>query len=434
MKNQPNSTHVTPSPGERRKFAHIAAAGITFQGGSAAVDSGTIMAALVYQLTGSTLAVGAVAAVLRFGWLFPQLIVGFLAERRASSMRYYVVGGFGRAFCLLALASVLFLGTDLARDTLGVLVLLLWTAYAFVSGIVAVPYNDIVARSVASERRSRLLATRFFGGGVLALGVAAIADMLVGEIPFPASYAAIIAMASGLMLISSTVFVSMGDPGSAPSTRRNTNFAHYLREGAGTFRTDRRFRLFVFAQWFGGAVLVAMPFYVVQAAEIGFDFADIAWLLGAQAAGALISNALWGWWGDRLGKGSLLQAIALGRIVPPCLILLLLLVDEPPELALFGAFLIVFFILGALANGLTVAVIGFLMEISPEDRRPSYSGYFNAMTAPAFLFPLLGGAIASFAGLSVVFVLSLIAAGMQFLCVRRIRAIRELRNANGFVA
>ena len=34
----------------------------------------------------------------------------------------------------------------------------LWTVYAFASGIVAVPYNDIVARLIEPERRSRVLA------------------------------------------------------------------------------------------------------------------------------------------------------------------------------------------------------------------------------------------------------------------------------------
>lgn len=432
---RPAKTGRPPHPaGEQRRFAHIAIAGITFQAGSVAVDSGTIMAALVYQLTGSVLMVGAVTAVLRFGWLFPQLIVGFLAERQASSMQYYIVGGFGRACCLLALAVTLFLGSGLAGGTLAAMVLLLWTAYAFVSGIVAVPYNDILARSITSERRSRLLATRFFGGGVLALGVAIIVDVLVGEMPFPVSYAAIIAMAAGLMLVSSSVFAAMGEPRTSAPTRRRTTFAGYLREGTGTFRKDPRFRLFVFAQWSGGAVLVAMPFYVVQAATTGFDITDVAWLLGAQTAGALISNALWGWWGDRLGKGSLLQAIAFGRILPPCLILLLAFLVDLPALVQFVAFLLLFFILGALANGLTIAVIGFLMEISPDEKRPSYSGYFSALTAPAFLFPLLGGVIASSVGLSVVFLVSLIAASVQFMCVRRIRTIPEPGNANGFVA
>jgi MFS family permease len=72
-----------------------------------------------------------------------------------------------------------------------------------------------------------------------------------------------------------------------------------------------------------------------------------------------------------------------------------------------------FFILGALANGLTIAVIGFLMEISPDHLRPAYSGYFNAISAPAFLLPLLAGIIAASFGLVIVFIISMIAAVLQ---------------------
>jgi MFS family permease len=79
-----------------------------------------------------------------------------------------------------------------------------------------------------------------------------------------------------------------------------------------------------------------------------------------------------------------------------------------------------FFLLGALANGLTIAVIGFLMEISPEDRRPAYSGYFNAITAPAFLLPLVAGGLVAAFGLKLVFALSMIAAAAQFLMLRGI--------------
>ncbi len=42
---------------------------------------------------------------------------------------------------------------------------------------------------------------------------------------------------------------------------------------------------------------------------------------------------------------------------------------------------LVFMLLGALGNGITIAMLGSLMEISPDDRRPAYSGYFNAMAA-----------------------------------------------------
>ncbi len=279
---------------ERRRFGHVATAGVAFQAGSSAVDSATIMSALVYQLTGSPFAVGAVPAILRFGWLFPQFFVGFLAARGGSSMRYYIVGAFGRTAAIAGIAVALYAGASWSSAVLGWAVLGLWTIYAFVSGIVAVPYNDIVARAVPSKRRSRLLATRFFGGGVLALGVVALADGFVEALAFPVSYAAIFALAAGLMLISSTAFVAIGEPTPAPARKAATSIAEYFREGVAVFLRDNTFRRFVFAQWCGGAVLMAAPFYVVAAEEAGLSLGHVPLLLGAQTVGALLSNFLWG--------------------------------------------------------------------------------------------------------------------------------------------
>jgi Major Facilitator Superfamily len=406
----------------KSRFRSVTLAGISFQAGSAAVDSATIMSALVFQLTGSPLLVGAVPAILRFGWLSPQLIVGFFAQRAGSSMKFYVFGAFGRALCMAALALVLWLGAGWPVAALSVIVMALWTLYAFISGIVAVPYNDIVARAVPSNLRSRLLALRFFGGGLLALGVVAIADRMMVGLDFPRSYAAIIGLASVLMFVSSFVFTAMGEPQTPRSSDPKPGFMSYLRDGVQVFRSDARFARFVYAQWFGGAVLMALPFYVVFASTNGVALDRVAILLGAQTIGALLSNPLWGWWGDHLGKVSLLRAIAIARVVPPLMMLGLILVPEQASgfAGMFGVFIAVFVLNGALANGLTIAVIGFLMEISPEDRRPAYSGYFNAITAPAFLLPLVGGALAAIFGLGVVFALSLLAACVQFWLLARI--------------
>lgn len=398
----------------RRRFASVATAGITFQGGSSAIDSATIVTALVFQLTGSSILVGAVTAILRIGWLFPQLFVGFLAQRGASSRRYYMIGAFGRAACIGILAMVLFLGASWSPFRLGLAVMMLWTVYAFVSGIVAVPYNDMVARAVPSDLRSRLLATRFFGGGMLALGVAAFADRLLTNYAFPVSYAAIFAVAAVLMFVSSVVFVAMGEPPQTGANSEMPSFGAYIREGRKVFQHDRRFRLFVFSQWCGGCVLMAMPFYVVHVGALGFDLQRVAILLGAQTAGGLISNLLWGWWGDILGKGSLLRGISLARMLPPVAVLAYTIGAMPSGVDTFVVFVGIFFVLGALANGLTIAVIGYLMEISPEALRPAYSGYFNALTAPAYLLPLIGGIIADFGSILAVFAISAVAAAAQF--------------------
>ncbi len=405
----------------RRRFWHVAGAGTVFQAGSAAVDSATVMSALVFQLTGSALAVGAVPAILRFGWLLPQIFVGYLAGKGGSSMPYYVIGAFGRTGAMALLCLLLWLGgiSGWQPGVIGALTLGLWAVYAGLSGIVGVPYNDIVARSVPSGQRSRLLSIRFLGGGLLALIVAILADQMIARFAFPLSYAAITGVAAVLMLISSLLFVMMGEPSAPPARRAAGRFGDYLKEGRVTFRDDPAFRRFVQAQWCGGAVLMAAPFYILAADRLGLTLEDVALLLGVQTLGALVLNPLWGWWGDRRGKKSLMRAIALARILPPLVILALIWLSPPPGISKLLLFL-TFFGLGALANGLTIAVIGLLMEISPDDRRPAYSGYFNALTAPAFLLPLAGGALAGLVGLWLVFLLAALAATAQVFLLGRI--------------
>ena len=407
---------------EKKRFWRIAGAGVGFQGGSAAVDSATIIAGFVHAITGSSVAVGLASAALRFGWLFPQLIVGYLAQRRRRRMPFYVIGAFGRAGCLALLATVVAVMGDASPVVLAGVFFALWTGYAFVSGIVAVPYNDIVGRSIPSGRRSRLLAWRFFGGGLLGLFVAAAAHWLLGQLPFLQAHAAIFAIAAVLMLASSVLFVSAGEPDApSPPQQPRPGFLAFLRDGAQVYREDGRFRLFLHSQWLGGAALMALPFYVIQARAGGLALLDIPLLLAAQTAGALASNALWGRWGDRHGKQSLLEGVAVLRMVPPVAVLLMAVTLDRLGVAPLTAFAVLFFFLGALVNGTTIAMLGYLMEISPDDRRPAYSGYFNAMVAPASLLPILGGVIADAVSLNGVFMVAIVAGAFQYRAVRRLR-------------
>jgi MFS family permease len=413
---------MRPALAEPQRFRHIAASGMLFQGGAAAIDTGTLIAALVEGLTGSAFAVGAAAAIARAGWLMPQLFVGYAAQRRARRMPFYSAGAFGRAVCLAVLAGVLASTTELPSGAVLAVFFALWTVYAFVGGIVAVPYNDIVARAVPSERRSRLLAVRFFGGGLLALGVAAAPHRLLAELPLASAYAAIVFLGAVLFLLSAVSFVSGGEPPVPEDISRVSGLRSYLSDGVAVFRKDRRFRLFLYAQWLSGVAAMAFPFYVIEATGSPDAAARVALFLGAQTAGALLSNPLWGWWGDRYGKRSLLEAVAALGAGAPLLTLIWTAIGTGWPGIVVPWFATVFFLLGAVGNGATIAQLGYLMEISPDERRPAYSGYFNALAAPATLLPLAGAAVAQTISFAALFAASLAASLLQFLAVRRLRA------------
>lgn len=403
-------------------FWKVAGAGAAFQAGSSAIDSATVVASLVNHLTGSYYAVGAASAVLRLGWLLPQLIVGFLAQHAERRMPFYVVGAFGRASCLALIAVLLAMSGTPAGGWVAGGFLVLWTVYAFVSGIVAVPYNDIVGRSIPSGARSRMLAWRFFGGGLLALGVAAVIHRLLATEPLFTAYALIFALASALMFVSAISFVSAGEP-AIPQGKNagSSNFRRFLMDGLRVLGSDARFRLFLYTQWLGGATHMALPFYVVAATGVGLETRDVGVLLGAQTMGALASNALWGWIGDRFGKLALLQVVGGLWLAPPfgALAIFAVAADFAPTVTL-AAFAVLFIAIGMLINGMVIGFLGYLIEISPNERRPAYSAYFNALASPAALLPLLGAVIADTIDLTAVFVVALLAAVLQFVLYVRL--------------
>ncbi len=404
-------------------FWKIAGAGASFQAGSSAVDSATIVASLVNHLTGSVYAVGAASAVLRLGWLSTQLVVGFLAQRSARRMPYYIVGAFGRAACLAGLAGLLAIADNEAESWLAIGFLSLWTVYAFVSGIVTVPYNDIVGRSIPSDARSRLLAWRFFGGGVLALGVAAIVHRLLTTGPLLTAYALIFALASALMFVSSFSFMSAGEPPAPPRPRetvRSGGFRDFLVDGLAVLKSDGRFRLFLYTQWLGGASLMVLPFYVIAATGAGLGLKDVGILLATQTAGSLASNVFWGRIGDRRGKMKLLRSVGMLRIVPPLGALAILMVGNLSADNILWSFATLFFAIGVLANGMTIGYLGYLMEISPDDRRPAYSAYFNTLASPAALLPLVGAMITDALSLNAVFMVAMGAAILQLYLYKRL--------------
>lgn len=256
----------------------------------------------------------------------------------------------------------------------------------------------------------------------MALVISLLADRAMVRLPFPVSYAVIIGAAAALMYVSSTLFIWPGEPEKPPTNKkRPPSFVAYLRDGVEVFRENRSFRYFVYSQWGSAAATMALPFYLVAATELHFDIGRVALLLGAQTAGAIASNALWGWWGDSYGKRSLLEGIAGLRVLPPLAILGLSVAPTFSTQVTLIVLLAIFFVLGSLMNGLTIAAIGFLMEISPDDQRPAYSGYFNALTAPAFLLPLLGGFIADVANINWVFIVAVSGAVFQWFFVRLIQ-------------
>lgn len=388
-----------PERNARWNFAWAGVCGALFECGTAFVETGTVVAAFVGRLTPSALAVGAADSIARFGWLLPQL----LAANYAQGLRYrkplYLLAGWGRAGCLALLAGLLLMWADspTVNDAGAVLAVffLLWTAFSFVSGLAGVPYNDVIGRTIPSARRSRLLAGRVFVGSLLGVG----AGWLI-RITLQASaqgtlapYGLIFGIGAVVLALSTGCFALVREP-PATLVRPRARFLAFLAEGARVLRHDRRFRLFLVAQLLAGLTTMAAPFYILHARQVGaVAEAEVGTFVAAQMLGGLALNPLWGWWGDRRGKLSLLKALGWTSGVSPGLAMMLSWLAVGSAGITLAGYAVIFFFLGSVSSGRVIADLGYLMEISPDDRRSEYSGYMNVLVAPSRLLPLVAGSL-----------------------------------------
>ncbi len=86
-----------------------------------------------------------------------------------------------------------------------------------------------------------------------------------------------------------------------------------------------------------------------------------------------------------------------------------------------ASFAPVFLLIGATLSGAMVGFTSFLLDIAPEDRRPTYIGMTNSAMGCASLFPALGGILADLVHLQAVFVVSAVMVGGSVLLSRRLQ-------------
>ncbi len=206
-------------------------------------------------------------------------------------------------------------------------------------------------------------------------------------------YGLIFGVGAIVLALSTACFALVREP-PAPTTGERPEFGVFLRDGWRVWRHDRRFRLFLWAQWLGGLTIMAIPFYIVQARRVsGLAEAEAGTLVAAQMLGGLLFNPLWGWWGDRQGKLSLLKAVAGVSAISPILAITLSFFPALSPAATILGYSAVFFFVGATLSGSIIADLGYLMEISPDDHRPEYSGYMNALVSPTRFLPFVAGVL-----------------------------------------
>ncbi|MGZ3636999.1 MAG: MFS transporter [Ktedonobacterales bacterium] len=405
----------------RWNFAVLGADMAFFSLGLGVSSAYTLLPLFVHHLTNDNVAVALIPAIRSLGLFGPQLLVAPLVEKRRHAMPFILtVTILERVpYLILALATLW-----LAAWNPGLL-LAVFFAMIFVAllggGLTYPAWLDMIARAIPKSWLGRFMG--FWGGlgGVMSIGGAAIAALLVRQVAWPLNFALCFLLTFGAVAISFGLLalgrepervvrveswreqVQGDSPGAASWRIWLAGLGQQGRELRSLLRSDGGLvRLIAANALIGIATMAGALFTVAAVRSGGLSDADVGVestvLFVAMTAGSF----LWGTIGDRFGHRFVLVWGALCTVVATLFAL---------GAHGFWAFAVIFTLLGLNLSAVNLASFTLITEYGPEERRPTYVALANVAYAPfAIGAPILGGAIADWRGYTPVFVISALAA------------------------
>jgi MFS family permease len=408
---------TVPRPGRppafRRNFALGILNGVFFNTAGSFVSSNLVLPGLVRLLQGSNILVSALSALEQGGWLLPQLLVGTRIQDRPRKLPIYQVSAVARGVLFGAMVLLIALAGQISHvATLGAF-LLLYGLYNLGAGWAAVPFQEVVAKTIPPRWRGRYFGLRQMGGGLVTLFlVSPVVGLVLGAgspWPFPQNYTLLFGLASIGVVVGLITFSMVAEPPSA-EVRKSGPLVAQLRLLPALWRGSRDLRLFLAHKVLSRLAAVALPFYILYAQESLQVPKEMTGDYMAIISGVvLLSNLLWSYLSDRRGNRRLLRLGAGLFAAAPALALFLpwlgglLGLSTRANAYLFG---LVFVLSGMGDTCLGIGVGNYILELLPERDRPAGLGLVNTVAGVASLLAIPGGGLPDLVGYPALFLLA----------------------------
>ena len=375
---------------------------------TATIQPELVLSAFLLQLKDSVILATLPLAIMRLGQFLSHLVISNIAETWTHKKPFYIGGGLFRVLILALIAlSTYHLGTT-APTLLVWIFMILLGLYAAGIGSSSIGFNEIIAKTISIGQRGQLMGLRGFFGGIV--GIASgfyIRHILGGNgLVFPHNYAVLYTTAAFFLACCLLSFGFVYEPAGLAYLKR-IPIQQHIQRGIGIFKIDANFRFLYMSNLVQAMALVGPVVYASFAIQIlSIRPAFLGNLVILSAGLTLPINFLWSYIGDRYGNRLLIIVNTFLFSVSPLLVLVSTYLVRSLS-ATIGWETQLGFITPALAclilahaiftttnGGFMIGRMNYLLEIAPEDRRPSYIAFMDMMLAPTAIFPLLGGFIA----------------------------------------
>lgn len=393
--------------------------------GDSFLSASTILPVFASKLTDSPLVIGMIPALLNAGWFLPQFFMTSLVARQPRKLPMV---GWMTAIERLPFLGLFFLalGAERLPGMAAIAIFLaLIVCRAISSGLVALPWQELMATVIPASHRGRYFGYSHLLGEMAGVAGAGIAAYLLGSLAYPRNFALSFLIGFLCTAVSYVFLMSTAEPHILPTAHTPDSDRPSFRQATAILRGNANFRTFLISRGLGYMGIMASGFLAVYAVErFHLPDAQAAVFTALSLGGAMIGFVTSGWAGDRLGHKVVL--VSSGFLWAMALLTALL---APST----GVYYLVFVLMGISNGAAIVSDLNIVMEFGHGAERPMYIGLARTIMGPVLLVaPLLGGWIAQVADYPVMFGVSLAfaAAGFLLLWVAVTEPRRQVENCS----
>lgn len=371
-----------------------------------------VLALFVAELSDDALLIGLVPAIATGVWFLPQLFSAAVVQGRRRQLPWAAGASIIRTAAVILLAFVGYRAESLTDDELLRRFFICYVVYNLAAGFANVPSTELAAKAIAAERRGLFFSQRNLWGGVLGFGAGFVIREVLGSggPDFPRNFTFLF-IAAALSLSAGTFLQAVMREPVRLTAHRTGSVARSLRDTPRVL-TDGNYRRFISFRVLLSLSAIADPFFIVYAQrELDAPISFVGLYVAAMTASRIVSNLLWGALCDRRGNRAVLQFAALTRLVAPVVALMLPYItdtdiyqdrvsNERVALYAFGA---VFVAYGAALSGQILSNLGYILDIAPDELRPTYIGLANTILGLVSFIPIVGGLVVDRYGFEEVF-------------------------------
>jgi len=346
-------------------------------------EPSTILPLMVHHFSDSVVVVGLFASLLRGGAIVVQLYAAFHAQAYKKVLPYLKKVFFFRfiSWFLIGL-SIYLIGETNKPLTLFFIGLGLFI-FSFSAGFGAIYFKELQAKLFSKKYRGKTMANRQVAGSIASIISGGVAGYVLSEFQAPLNYAYLFMISSFFMLIGFSAFVSMDEPEKENVSIKEKSFKEFMKNSIAILKSDRRLKQQIVVIFLGFSYFLSMPFVILNANN---SFSLTGWMLGGfivvQMIGSILgSTFFWRKIHDYEKMLSLSFIFAILSFV----------------VALFAndaySYALVFLLFGISIDGFSIAGMNLVIEIAPEDKRPTYTALQTTLTSFGLFFPILGGVL-----------------------------------------